>query len=32
VEVTPVSKREEILGQLERGEITAKDAAEKLRS
>jgi hypothetical protein len=32
VEVVPVSKREEILGQLERGEITAKEATEKLRS
>jgi hypothetical protein len=32
VEVTPASEREEILGMLERGEISAKDAAEKLRS
>ncbi len=31
VEVTPASDREEILGELERGEITAKDAAERLR-
>jgi hypothetical protein len=31
VEVTPISKRDEILGRLERGEISAKDAAEKLR-
>ena len=31
VEVTPISKREEIVSQLERGEITAKEAAEKLR-
>jgi hypothetical protein len=31
VEVTPVSKREEVLAQLERGEISAKEAAERLR-
>jgi hypothetical protein len=32
VEVTPISKKEEIISQLERGEITAKEAAEKLRN
>jgi hypothetical protein len=32
VEVTPASLREEIVGQLERGEITAAQAAEKLRT
>lgn len=32
VEVTPASNREEILGKLERGEMSAKEAAEKLRS
>ena len=32
VEVTPVSERADILEKLERGEITAKQAAEKLRS
>lgn len=31
VEVMPVSQRDEILGQLERGEISAKEATEKLR-
>jgi hypothetical protein len=31
VEVTPISKREEIVSQLERGEITVKEAAERLR-
>lgn len=31
VEVTPISKRGEIVSQLERGEITVKEAAEKLR-
>lgn len=30
VEVVPASKRDEILGQLERAEISAKEAAEKL--
>jgi hypothetical protein len=30
VEVVPASKRDEILGQLERGEISAKEATEKL--
>ncbi|MGB7566328.1 MAG: DUF2089 domain-containing protein [Chitinivibrionales bacterium] len=30
VEVVPASKREEILAQLERGEISAKEATEKL--
>jgi hypothetical protein len=32
VEISPVSKKEEIITQLEQGEITAKEAAEKLRS
>jgi hypothetical protein len=32
VEVVPASRREEILAKLERGEITAKEAAEQLRS
>ncbi len=32
VEVVPASKREEILAKLERGEISAKEAAEQLRS
>ena len=32
VEVTPALNREEILGKLERGEMSAKEAAEKLRS
>jgi hypothetical protein len=32
VEIKPVSKKEEIIAQLERGEISAKEAAEKLRS
>jgi hypothetical protein len=32
VEMAPVSKKEDVISQLERGEITAKEAAEKLRS
>jgi hypothetical protein len=32
VEVVPASRREEILAKLERGEITAKEAAEQIRS
>ncbi len=32
VEVVPASRREEILAKLENGEITAKQAAEELRS
>jgi len=32
VEINVSSSREEILSQLERGEITAKEAADKLRS
>ena len=31
VEIKSLPEREEILGQLERGEITAKEATEKLR-
>jgi hypothetical protein len=31
VEVTPVSRRDEIICRLERGEISAKEAAQKLR-
>jgi hypothetical protein len=31
VEVVPVSKREDILDRLEHGDITAKEAAEKIR-
>jgi hypothetical protein len=31
VEISPVSQKEEIITQLEAGEITAKQAAEKLR-
>lgn len=30
VEVVPISKRDEILAQLERGEISAKEAVEKI--
>jgi hypothetical protein len=32
VEIAPVSKKEEIISQLERGEINANEAVEKLRS
>jgi hypothetical protein len=32
VEIKPVSKKEEIIAQLEQGEISAKEAAEKLRN
>jgi hypothetical protein len=32
VQITPVSQKEEIITQLEQGEITAKEATEKLRN